>query len=99
MHPKSICLGGSDMNGKLVDFIINLPLFEYLERDELIDVAALMDFIDLDPGEVLFNEWDKADFVCFVESGELDVKTGPNSSVSWPPLDAADPSGHVYHLE
>ena len=82
MHPNPLERDGSDINEDLVDFIINLPLFEFLERDELIDVAARMDFIDLDPGEVLFNEWDKADFVCFVESGELDVtkKTGPNSS-------------------
>jgi len=72
----------SDNNERLVDFIINLPLFEFLEINELIDVAARMEFIDLDPGEVLFNEWEKADYVCFVESGELDVtkKTGPNSS-------------------
>ena len=46
------------------------------------EVAARMDFVNLDRGEVLFNEWDRADFVCFVEYGELDVtkKTGPDSS-------------------
>ena len=72
----------SDKEKDLVDFIINLPLFEFLERDDLFEVAARMDFVNLDPGEVLFNEWDKADFVCFVESGELNVtkKTGPASS-------------------
>ncbi len=82
MHPNPLEPDGWDINDDLVDFIINLPLFAFLERDERIDAAARMDFIDLDPGEVLFNEWDKADFVCFVESGELDVtkKTGPNSS-------------------
>ena len=66
----------------LVDFIINLPLFEFLEKDDLFEVAARMDFMDLDPGDTLFNEWDRADFVCFIESGELDVtkKTGPDSS-------------------
>ncbi len=66
----------------LVDFIINLPLFEFLERDDLCEVAARMKFIGLNPGEVLFKEWDRSDFVCFVESGELDVtkKTGPDSS-------------------
>lgn len=75
-------LDGSDKKKDLVDFIINLPLFEFLERDELHEVAELMNFIDLDPGDVLFKEWDKAEFVCFVESGELDVtkKTGPDSS-------------------
>jgi CRP/FNR family cyclic AMP-dependent transcriptional regulator len=73
---------GSEKKIKLVDFIINLPLFEFLEKDELHEVADRMDFVDLDPGNVLFNEWDKADFVCFVESGELNVtkKTGPDCS-------------------
>ena len=82
MHEEQLGPDGSERNEELVDFIINLPLFEFLERDELIDVAARMNFRDLEPGEVLFNEWDKADYVCFVESGELDVtkKTGPNSS-------------------
>ncbi|MBC2713227.1 MAG: cyclic nucleotide-binding domain-containing protein [Desulfosarcina sp.] len=72
----------SDREKDLVNFIINLPLFEFLERDELLEVATRMDFVEIDPGEVLFNEWDKADFVCFVESGELDMtkKTGPDSS-------------------
>lgn len=74
----SECSGQLD---DLVDFIINLPLFEFLETDELREVAERMYFLDLDAGEVLFKEWDKADFVCFVESGELDVtkKTGPDS--------------------
>ena len=82
MRENQLGQNRSDNNERLVDFIINLPLFEFLERNELIDVAARMEFIDLDPGEVLFNEWDKADYVCFVESGELDVtkKTGPNNS-------------------
>mgnify|MGYP001555865258 CR=1 FL=1 len=72
----------SEKEQDLVDFIINLPLFEFLERDDLVEVAARMDFMELAPGETLFEEWDKADFVCFVESGELDVtkKTGPDSS-------------------
>jgi len=82
MRENQLGQNRSNNNERLVDFIINLPLFEFLERDELIDVAARMDFMDLKPGDVLFNEWDRADFVCFVESGELDVtkKTGPNSS-------------------
>lgn len=82
MRENQLGKNRSNNNERLVDFIINLPLFEFLERDELIDVAARMDFMDLEPGDVLFNEWDRADFVCFVESGELDVtkKTGPNSS-------------------
>ena len=72
----------SEKEKDLVNFIITLPLFEYLERNDLFEVATRMDFMDLNPGETLFKEWDKADFVCFVENGELDVtkKTGPDTS-------------------
>lgn len=71
--------GGNHHAEELVDFIINLPLFEFLERDDLEIVAREMVYIDLEPDQVLFNEWDKADYVCFVQQGELDVtkKTGP----------------------
>ena len=66
---------------EITDFIMNLPLFEFLEKEDLYRVAEKMYFLELGPGEVLFQEWDKADFVCFIESGELDVtkKTGPES--------------------
>ena len=70
-----------DEEKQLVDFIINLPLFEFLKKDELAQVASRMHFKELAPGETLFNEWDRADFVCFIESGELDVtkRTGPEN--------------------
>jgi CRP/FNR family transcriptional regulator, cyclic AMP receptor protein len=72
----------SESQQDLINFIIDLPLFQFLERDQIVEVATRMAFKRLDPGTVLFKEWDKADFVCFVESGELDVtkKTGPTSS-------------------
>lgn len=66
---------------KMQEFIINIPLFENLNRDALQVVASHMDFKELACGETLFNEWDRADFVCFIERGALDVmqKTGPDS--------------------
>jgi CRP/FNR family transcriptional regulator, cyclic AMP receptor protein len=81
MLKKKSALDGSGNVQDLVDFIINLPLFEFLETDELHVVAQSMYFLNLDPDQVLFEEWDKADFVCFVERGELEVtkKTGPDS--------------------
>jgi CRP-like cAMP-binding protein len=66
---------------ELIEFIIDLPLFAFLGKDALAEVAERMHYRDLEPGEVLFEEWEKADYVCFIESGELDVtkKTGPDS--------------------
>jgi len=78
---EKLMLKETDKQKDLINFIINLPLFEFLEKDDLFQVAARMDFMELDPGDTLFREWDRADFVCFIESGELDVtkKTGPDS--------------------
>ncbi len=79
---RQLELDASEKQKKLVDFIINLPLFEFLEMNDFFTIAAYMEFLDLAPGEVLFKEWDRADFVCFVDNGELDVtkKTGPSVS-------------------
>lgn len=78
---KTLMPNETDKARDLINFIVNLPLFEFLGRDDLFQVATRMNFMELDPGDTLFREWDRADFVCFIESGELDVtkKTGPDS--------------------
>ena len=57
----------------IIDFIANIPLFDELEMPELELVAEQMLLIELEKGEVLFDEWDKGDYVCFVEDGTLEV--------------------------
>ena len=66
---------------EMLEFILNVPLFENLSRKALKIVATHMRFVELACGETLFNEWERADFMCFIESGALDVmqKTGPDS--------------------
>ena len=66
---------------EMLEFILNVPLFENLSREALKIVAAHMRFVELACGEILFNEWERADFMCFIERGSLDVmqKTGPDS--------------------
>ncbi len=59
----------------LTDFISNVPLFENLCREELEMVSAYIGRQRLEPGETLFNQWDKAECVYFVETGGLDVLT------------------------
>ncbi|MBW2593521.1 MAG: cyclic nucleotide-binding domain-containing protein [Deltaproteobacteria bacterium] len=71
-------------NGKLskelTDFILNLPIFGNLDSEELQYVADQMKFIEINPDEILFNEWDRSDYVCFVVYGSLSVmkKSGPD---------------------
>jgi CRP-like cAMP-binding protein len=71
----------SDQVNEMQEFILNVPLFENLSRKALLIVASHMSFIELACGEILFNEWERADFICFIEKGTLDVmqKTGPDS--------------------
>jgi len=57
----------------IIDFIIELPMFDDLKGDELLIVASRMNFFELQKGETLFREGDKGDFVCYVVEGTLDV--------------------------
>ncbi len=57
----------------LCDFIIDLPLFHSLDREEIDILADYMQIIEISAGQTLFNQWDRADYVCFIESGALNV--------------------------
>ncbi|RJR40816.1 MAG: cyclic nucleotide-binding domain-containing protein [Desulfobacteraceae bacterium] len=71
MEKKS---GLSEKAGKgVIDFLINIPMFDSLSTEELRIVATHMNFMDLNPGEILFKEGEKGDYVCFVAEGSLDV--------------------------
>jgi CRP-like cAMP-binding protein len=63
----------------LIDFISNIPLFESLTRKEVETVSTYVQSQTLEPGKTLFNQWDKAECVYFVERGALEVltKSGP----------------------
>ena len=65
----------TDQSAALTDFICNLPIFESLNREELATMASYMRRLRLKAGETLFNQWDKADCVYFVEEGALKVLT------------------------
>ena len=57
----------------IIDFLIDLPLFDKLGADELKIIASQMDLIKINKDSTLFKEGDKGNFVCFVLDGTLDV--------------------------
>lgn len=57
----------------LVDSLSNISLFDRLNGQELGVLAKYINVIDVNPGEYIFKEGDKGDYVCFVEKGSLDV--------------------------
>lgn len=63
----------------LIDFISNIPLFESLTKKEVETVSVYVRSQTLESGQILFNQWDRAECVCFVEQGALNVltKSGP----------------------
>jgi CRP-like cAMP-binding protein len=60
----------------LIDILINIPLFDTLDSDELHLVTRHMNLMDVEPREVIFQEGDKGNYVCFVVSGALEVVKG-----------------------
>jgi CRP/FNR family transcriptional regulator, cyclic AMP receptor protein len=62
------------------DFIANIPMFDDLSIQELELLSERMNLVYLDAGDALFREWDMGDFVCFVESGTVEMlkKCGPD---------------------
>lgn len=55
------------------NFLLNLPLFDSFNVDELGILAKHMSYVHLNTGEYLFVEGDKGNFMGFVVSGLLEV--------------------------
>lgn len=63
-----------EINDFLINnFLITIPIFEGLNSEELRIIAKHMNLIDVSAGEIVFNEGDAGDCVCFVVDGTLDV--------------------------
>lgn len=73
-------MSGKEPTSTLIDFILNLPLFHSLNRYQIDVVARYVKGRNLNAGNILFRQWDKADYVCFIEQGTLEVlrKNGPD---------------------
>jgi len=64
----------------IVTFFLGIPLFSRMNAEEVKLVARHMNVIELQPGEVLFEEADRGNFMCFIAHGSLDViKQSANS--------------------
>lgn len=77
-------LDASNASKLILSFISNIPLFDDLAMPELKIIAESMTLIELESGQTLFEEWEKGDSVCFIESGSMEVlkKSGGDAYVA-----------------
>ncbi len=71
--PETEPVASDEAIDSIIDFITNVPLFDMLKDEELSIVARHMNLLDISKDEIIWNEWDKGDFICFVMDGTLDV--------------------------
>lgn len=61
------------VNSSLIDFLIQVPIFDELSSQELAIAHRYMNTIELKKGQTLFTEGDAGTYTCFVVEGSLEV--------------------------
>lgn len=57
----------------IIDYMINISLFDELTPIELGITADLMNFFELEAGKTLFKEGSPGDYVCFIVEGAVEI--------------------------
>ncbi|MDF2445061.1 MAG: cyclic nucleotide-binding protein [Moraxellaceae bacterium] len=61
------------MSERLADDLSLIPIFSTLQPDELHTLEGQLYLRKVAPGELVFREGEKGDYLCFVASGNLEV--------------------------
>ena len=62
------------MSQAILEFLIlYIPILARLKDEELKTIQKYLNLIEVIPGEIVFKEGDRGDYVCFVVDGALDV--------------------------
>lgn len=68
------------MSERLSDHLTHVTIFTGLAQEDLVAIEKYMFFSKVEPGEYVFREGEKGDYVCFVAAGSLEViKVNGNS--------------------
>jgi hypothetical protein len=69
---------------RMVDVLVDIPLFDGLDGEELQTIVRHMNYIDVEPGEYIFKEGDAGAYMCFPAEGVFDVLKKPEKGKSLP---------------
>lgn len=61
------------MQQAIIDYLINIALFDELTPNELGIAADYMNFFEFEKGKTLFKEGDPGDYVCFIVKGGVEI--------------------------
>jgi len=74
MEGTRTATGNSTITYAIINFLIlNIPILARLKDEELRTIQKYLNLIEVIPGEIVFKEGDRGDYVCFVVEGTLDV--------------------------
>ncbi|MBF0531028.1 MAG: cyclic nucleotide-binding domain-containing protein [Deltaproteobacteria bacterium] len=63
----------SHYTNTMMDILITIPIFDSLDPHELSLTVKYTNLVKVKQGEVIFQEGDRGDYVCFVVDGKLEV--------------------------
>ena len=64
---------GGKISKAIINFLLKISIFDSLKEEEIELVIKHMKLVQLNAGDVVFEERDKGDYVCFIVDGALDV--------------------------
>lgn len=70
---QSRLISGHDLTRQVTDFFMSVPFFERINFEEIKVIAKHIALMDVKKGDILFNESDKGNYLCFIVSGRLEV--------------------------
>ena len=73
MNGTNTATGGAITQAVINFLILNIPILAKLKEKELRTIEKYMNLVDAVPGETVFEEGDRGDYVCFVVDGTLEV--------------------------
>lgn len=72
MIPSRV-VSGQNLTRQVTDFFMSVPFFDRINHEEIKVIAKHIAMMDVKKGDILFNESDKGNYLCFIVSGILEV--------------------------
>ncbi len=66
-------ISGQSISDDVINFFSDVPFFERINFYEINVIAKHMAHKSINKGDILFNEADKGNYICFIVSGTLEV--------------------------